>query len=152
MRAKRLAAGALILALAGCGGGEAATERAVDEVADDGASVVEAWAEAVREGDYDAANDLFAVPATIVNIGPKVRITEREGIDAFNRSLPCGAEVTDTQVAGGGYLRVSFELVAGADGTPCEGPAEVSFRIVDGHITEWLREDGQPADPNTTET
>ena len=111
-----------------------------------------AWAEAVRAGDYDTADDLFAVPATIANVGPKLRVRKRADIDAFNRSLPCGAEVTDTQVAGGGYLRVTFTLVPGRDGTPCMGDAQVSFRIVDGHITEWLREDGQPENPDARET
>jgi hypothetical protein len=145
VRRHGLALGALILVLAGCGG--AKTTTPVEPAAD--ADVIRAWADAVRDHNYDDANALFALPATIANVGPKVRITERSGIDVFNRSLPCGAKLLDTQVASGGYVRATFELV---DGTgPCEGEADVSFRIVDGHITEWLREGTAPP-ADTTET
>ena len=143
------------LALAGCGGGDddggrnglTNTRPSGDA---QGEEVVRAWADAVREGDIEAANELFAVPATIANGGPKVRLDNRAGINAFNESLPCGAQVVDTQAASGGYVRVTFRLVEGAGGTPCSGEAEVSFRIEDGRITEWLREAAGPP-PGSTE-
>jgi hypothetical protein len=132
------------LALAGCGG-----EGRSD------ADVVRAWTDAVREGDFKAAADLFAVPATIANGGPRSRITDRRAIDFFNRSLPCAAVLLDTQESGGGYLLATFRLVAAPGGRDCRpgagNKAQVSFRIVDGHIAEWLREATGPP-PGTTET
>ena len=105
------------------------------------------WSDAVRAGDFKAANALFALPATIANVGPKIRVTERAAIDDFNRSLPCGAKLLDTQDAAGGYVRATFELVDGD--RPCEGEADVSFRIEDGRIKEWLREGTTPPPPGT---
>ncbi len=132
--------------LAGCGGSDRAQPSARSD-----ADVIRAWTDAVREGDYAAANALFALPVTISNVGPKVTITKRSGVNAFNRSLPCGAVLLDTQEASGGYVRATFRLVDGADSTGCEGEADVSFRIEDAHITEWLREGTAPP-PDTTET
>ena len=133
--------GALV-ALSGCGGGGESVQPPGD------AGVVRAWTEAVRERDYDAATELFAVPATIANGAPAAQLESREAIEAFNRSLPCGAFVTGTEELSGGYLRVDFRLTRGPG---CGGAdAEVTFRIVDGHITEWLREAVGPP-PGTTE-
>lgn len=153
MRPSRLALCVLTaVALAGCGDGDDGPRLGLQQTAppQDSAAVIRAWADAVREGDIEAANELFAVPATVANGGPKVRLRQRAGVDAFNRSLPCGARVLNTQAASGGYTLATFELVEGSGGTPCEGEAEVSFRIEDGRITEWLREATGPP-PGSTE-
>jgi hypothetical protein len=89
------------------------------------------------------------VPATVANGTPRARLETRAAVEAFNRSLPCGAFVTGAEELSGGYLRVDFRLTPGPG---CGGAdAEVTFRIVDGRITEWLREAVGPP-PGTTET
>lgn len=134
----------LVLALAGCGGSDPpAAKSPVD--------VVKAWADAVREGDYEAANALFAVPAKIANGEAPVILDSREKINIFNRSLPCGAIFQKAQAIADDYLRVTFRLTEGSGcGSGAGKPAEVSFKIVDGLIVEWLRE-APGAPPGTTE-
>ena len=136
---RRLAVALAAVALAGCGEADAPRTDA---------DVVRAWADAVREGDYATANALFALPAVVANGSPRMRLEKRGDVNEFNRGLTCGAILLSTQPANGGYVRADFELVDGK--TPCEGRAEVSFRIEDGRITEWLREATGPP-PGSTE-
>ncbi len=115
----------------------------------EGVEVVRAWTDAVRADDFDAANELFAVPATVANGTPRIKLDNANEVDAFNRSLPCGAFVTGAEQLADDYLRVVFKLT---DGPGCNGSeAEVTIRVVDGLITEWLREAVGPP-PGTTET
>lgn len=128
------------LVLAGCG----AHERTDVEV-------VKAWSDAVRKGDYKQADALFALPSVIEN-GARVRATQRAEVTVFNRSLPCGAVLERTEKASGGRLLATFRLVPGPGG-PCEGTAQVTFRVEKGHITEWRREsDPGEAPPGSVET
>ena len=137
LRAQRAGAGALlvlVLALAGCGG------PSTDE------AVVRAWSDAVREGQYQRAADLFALPSTIEN-GVTVRATRRSDVDVFNRSLSCGAVLQKTVPVDGDRVLATFRLVDGPGSSPCAGEAQVRFRIQEGRITEWVRQDtGPPPD------
>lgn len=145
MRRICAALGALIV-LAGCGGSDAEPPPGAQR---EPVAVVRAWAAAVRDNDFAAANDLFAVPATVANGTPRARLETQEDVDAFNRSLPCGAFVKAAEKLADDYVRVTFTL---SRGPGCGGnDAEVTFRIVDGKITEWLREAVGPP-PGTTET
>jgi hypothetical protein len=134
LRAIAIALAALAVALAACGSADSPS----------GADVVKAWTDAVRAGHYAEAADLFALPAVIANGTPKVRVSERSEVDAFNRALPCGAVLLDVRPSGDGYLLATFRLVDGPGGRDCGSgtghTAQVSFRVVDGHIVEWLRE------------
>jgi len=128
-----------VVLAAGCGGGESPRSDA---------DVVRAWADAVRTGDFAAADELFAVPSVIANGTPILRVTRRDQVAAFNRSLPCGAVLLGTQEITGGRLLATFRLTDGFRGRRC-GPgtgdeARVSFFIRDGHIAEWLREPTGP--------
>ncbi len=135
----------VLIGLAGCGDGGGGGEPKEPE----GVAVVRAWTEAVRANDYAEANDLFAVPATVANGTPRIELESSAEIDDFNRSLPCGAFVTGAEQLADDYLRVAFKLT---DGPGCDGAeAEVTIRVIDGHITEWLREAVGPP-PGTTET
>src|SRR4051794_11685414 len=58
--------------------------------------VIRSWADDLRAGRFSAANATFAVPATVANGGPRLRLRSRADIDGFNRTLPCGAVVTGT--------------------------------------------------------
>lgn len=138
------------LALAGCG---SAAEPAPP--APDGSAVIRAWADSVRSGKFTAAAELFTLPVLVSNGEPGHKLTTRAAVDAFNRSFPCGAVLLDTQKAGGGRLLATFRLTDGAQGRSCgagkDDRARVSFRVRDGHITEWLREGTGPP-PGSTET
>lgn len=142
MRRICAALGALAI-IAGCGGSDPEPPPA------DPVAVARAWTDAVRQKDYAAANELFAVPATVTNGSPPIRLESESEIDDFNRSLPCGAFVTGAERLRDGYVRMMFRLTKGPG---CDsGDAEVTFRVVDGRITEWLRETVGPP-PGTTET
>ena len=145
MHLQRLAAGALIVALAGCGGGGAKPDASSPKAPDDAAAVIRDWAAAVRTGDYKRADALFALPAELGN-GVRIHATRRAEVSVFNRSLPCGAIVTGTKPIAGGRTVATFKLVRGQGGE-CSGSAQVTFRIRDGHITEWLRESDPDAPP-----
>ena len=132
----------VLIVLAGCGG------AVVPESRPGAAAVARAWTDAVRERDYAAANALFAVPAVVANGTPRMRLDTQAEVNDFNRSLPCGAFVTGAEELERGYVRVRFRL---APGPGCgDDDAEVTFRVVDGRITEWLREAVGPP-PGTTE-
>ncbi|MEA2169611.1 MAG: hypothetical protein QOF76_2911 [Solirubrobacteraceae bacterium] len=128
---------ALVL-LAGCGGKKPPSA----------ASVVKSWVDSVRTGDFQRANELFALPSVVFNGLPKMTLTKRAEVDAFNRSLPCGAELQHTQAEAAGHLLATFKLVAAGPDRPCTGSvgavARVSFLVEDGKITEWFRESTSP--------
>ena len=137
-----------IAAFAGCGGSE---ESPVPGNADpDSAKVIEDWADALRSGDIEAAADYFKVPAVVQNATPPVPLTSRHEIEAFNRSLPCGAELTEAEREGR-FTVATFELTErpgrGSCGAGVGLTARTAFVIHDGHITEWRRVADAPAEP-----
>lgn len=123
-----------------CGGGEDSTpatgggERA-DEVA-----VIAAWSEALTAGDIDGAAALFALPSVAAN-GVLVPIESERDARVFNESLPCGAELEDTEIAGK-FITATFRLTTrrGVGACPGDGnTAQTTFVIEDGLIAEWRR-------------
>jgi hypothetical protein len=143
---KSVVVGVALIVVSGCGGGKAANPEP-DRSA--GEKVILAWTEAVRDGDYEKAKGLFATPSTIFNGGPKVTLETTDDIDAFNRSLPCGAVLEATQVQANEHLLATFRLVKASGGRTCRGSigakARVSFLIdADGHIKEWFRVSTEP--------
>src|SRR3954447_20636791 len=142
----------VLLVLTGCGGGDAKpsdgqapASRAKDAV------VIRAWVDALRKGNYARANAQFATPSLIQNGGPAITLKTPRQVDAFNRSLPCGAELLDTQEVGDHRTLGIFRLTTASDGRTCRGAAghraRVSFLIdSDHHIKEWIRvANGPPA-------
>jgi hypothetical protein len=139
-----------LLALAGCGGGDdtgspAAGEQGKQEVTGDAdpadVEVIEAWSDALREGDIDAAASYFAIPSIAEN-GALLRIRNRDDARLFNLSLPCGATLVDAATEGD-FTTATFELSErpgpGTCGQGSGGTAETAFVISDGEITEWRR-------------
>lgn len=129
------------LALAGCGGGSS-------EPSDK--AVIGDWIEALNAGNFPAAADRFADGA-IVEQQEEVRLVDRAAAIAFNRSLPCRADLTGTVQERGGTL-ATFELRTGRRGACSEGgTARVLFVIEDGLIQEWrqLPEAPLPSDSET---
>ena len=104
MFAQRAAAAlalAALLAMAGCGSGDGTDTVAAEAAADSGdVAVIEGWAKALASGDERAAAGYFAIPSTAENGPLLTSIDSRADAIAFNRSLPCGAEVVSAQTTG----------------------------------------------------
>ena len=159
MRAAVIAAAAALI-LGGCSvgdgddgadrpGGEApsADKRAQPRKGESGeAAAIRAWSRALNDGDFDRAASYFA-PNAIVEQTEEVRLADREAAVAFNRSLPCKADVTDVEDEGDTIV-AAFRLRGGAGG-PCEGSARVRFTFRNGKFSEWRQLAGpeQPEGP-----
>jgi hypothetical protein len=129
-----------LLALAGCGGDSGVSDS----------DVIRGWNSAVNDGDYGAAADRFAEGA-VVEQGREVVLVNRAAAIAFNRSLPCRAEVTDIEDKGE-FTLASFTLRTGRRGGCTEGgEAQVRFVIRDGLIQEWRQVPDAPL-PSDSET
>ena len=122
-------AAALLLALlAGCGeGGKASPE-----------SVVRAWSRALNAGDNQAAADLFAPGAQVIQ-GPVV-IKLRTHADAvvWNAGLPCSGRIVAISTRGA-MVTATF-LLGDRPTSACDGPghrATAVFRIRGGKIVLW---------------
>ncbi len=157
MRAALALVLASLCALPGCGlGGGEGSDPGRDEGAQRGAegaredsrepqeaARIRAWSAALNEGDYERAASFFAAGA-IVEQTAEVRLPDRAAAIAFNRSLPCRADVTDLADEGDTIL-ATFRLRQGPGGG-CEGGARVRFRFRDGKFAEW-RQLAEPAAP-----
>jgi len=109
------------------------------------AEQIRAWSIANNAGQFDRAASYFA-PNAIVEQVTESRLPDREAAIAFNKSLPCRAEVTDVKEEGDSFV-AAFELSAGRGGGPsCAGNARVRFRFRGGEFSEW-RQLAEPATP-----
>lgn len=133
------------VALAGCGGdGDGDGDRTeIPGGADpQEAEVIEDWANALREGDIDAAADYFKVPSVAQNGTPPLQLRTREDVIDFNEALPCGAELVSAETRDS-FTLATFELTerpgAGECGSGVGNTAKTAFVIEDGLITEWVR-------------
>ncbi|MEK6228545.1 MAG: nuclear transport factor 2 family protein [Actinomycetota bacterium] len=109
----------------------------------DEAAAIRAWSGALNDGDFDRAASYFA-PNAIVEQTQEIRLADREAAIAFNRSLPCKADVTDVEDEGDTVL-AAFRLRDGTGG-PCDGSARVRFTFRDGKFSEW-RQLAEPPEP-----
>jgi limonene-1,2-epoxide hydrolase len=144
-----------LLALAGCGGDSGGGDDPGDtsEVTGDAdpgdVEVIEAWSDALRDGDIDAAAEYFALPSVAEN-GVLLRIRNADDARLFNQSLPCGAILVEAE-SQGDFTSATFELTErpgpGTCGQGTGGTAQTSFVIEDGKITEWRRVATQGAEP-----
>ncbi len=159
LRAPLPAVLALAFALGACGGGggdgadRAATptptatatsspdEAAVPDAAD--VEIVRAWADTLRDGRVRAAARYFALPSVVSNGTGPIRLESRAAAEFFNRTLPCGAELVDTEPAPHGFFIATFRLTErpgrGRCGSGTGETARTAFRVRDGRITDWLR-------------
>ncbi|MDO8188728.1 hypothetical protein Q5424_17740 [Conexibacter sp. JD483] len=118
-------------------------------------AVVRAWAATLQRGDVAGAARFFALPSAVANGTRPVALQTRAQARAFNRSLPCGADVISARPARDGFFIVTFRLTerpGGACGSGTGNTARAAFHVSDGLIDHWLRvEDleGAPAAPGT---
>ena len=157
---------ALLITLAGCGGGgkdktpsTTAAAPAVPApvvapgVSRGAANIVRRWADTLRRGDVKAATAFFAVPSFVANGGPPAHLTTHAAVLDFNRSLPCGARLVRADRAHHGFVIATFVLTErpgpGSCGSGTGATARTAFRVKDGLITDWLRVEDLP-DAETT--
>jgi SnoaL-like domain len=125
---KRLAAIGLaaLAAAGGCGGGDPSAE-----------SVVRAWSQALNTGDNEAAADLFAPGAEVIQ-GVSFRLKTKRQAIAFNEALPCSGEIVEL-VSDGDRVRATFRLGDRPE-SRCDAPGaevEAAFRVEAGKIVLW---------------
>ena len=140
-------------AVVGCGGsgGSGSGEPAIPGGADpERARVIDEWSTALREGDVEAAADLFAVPSVAENGTPPLDLDSHRDVVVFNEALPCGAKLVEA-VDHAGFTIATFELTErpgrGECGPGVGGTAVTAFKIEEGKITEWHRVPGEAPSP-----
>jgi hypothetical protein len=139
-----------MVALAGCGGGssDTSTSSIAGGADPESVKVIQDWANDLRAGDLEAAADHFKVPSIVANGTPPIDLSNHEQVVAFNRSLPCGAELTRAETQGR-FTIATFELTErpgrGTCGQGVGETAQTAFVIEDGKITQWRRVDEAPA-------
>ena len=99
------------------------------------AQAIRAWSMALNSEDYEKAASFFAEGAIVEQAG-EVRLPDEDAAVAFNRSLPCKADVTDLEDEGETVL-AAFRLRGGPAGGCDGGTARVRFRFEDGKFSEW---------------
>jgi hypothetical protein len=102
-------------------------------------AVVRAWSEALNAGDNDAAADLFAPGATVIQSGVALSFADRAAAVDWNASLPCSGTIVDLRVSEGIVIAV-FSL-GDRTTSPCDAPpgtlAAAAFLVEDGKIVVW---------------
>jgi hypothetical protein len=121
--------------------------------------VIRGWADALRAGRVNKAAEFFAIPARVLDgSNPLRELPNINAVRAFNRGLPCGAQLVEAQRGQGWFVVATFRLTerTGPGARPCSGAgnlAATAFLIEDKHIVQWLREPDpvqQPADRDTS--
>jgi hypothetical protein len=126
-------------------------ESAPPEPAD--ISVVREWADTLRAGRVRAAARYFALPSLVSNGTPPIKLETRAEAEFFNRTLPCGAKLIDTEPAPRGFFIATFRLTErpgpGKCGSGTGETARTAFRVRNDHITDWLRVQDIESAPDT---
>jgi hypothetical protein len=144
MTARALAVlGVGFVLLSGCGSSDKESSTTIAGGADPATvQVIKGWADELRAGDVAAASERFAIPTVVQNGTPPLRLTSRDQIEAFNRSLPCGARLTEA-VAVDRFTIATFKLTerpgAGECGSGAGETAKTAFVVRKGLITQWRR-------------
>jgi hypothetical protein len=126
VRSLALSALAALVLATGCGGGPPSPE-----------SVVRAWSQSLNTGDNEAAADLFAPSAEVIQGRSFVLETRQEAI-AFNASLPCTGEIVALE-SEGETVRATF-MLGHRETSRCDAPGaqvRASFRVREGKIVLW---------------
>ncbi len=131
-----VAAVAALLLLGGCGGDDddnpAPAPRPKESKE---ARAIRNWSAALNAGRYEEAASFFADGA-VVEQAREFRLPDHDAALAFNRGLPCKADVTDIDDEGDTLL-AAFRLRAGPLGGCNGGTVRVRFRFRGGKFSEW---------------
>jgi hypothetical protein len=120
--------------------------------------VIRGWADALRAGHVNKAAGFFAIPARVLDgTNPLRELPNRDAVRDFNRGLPCGAQLVETERGEGRFVIATFRLTerTGPGARPCGAVgnlADTAFLIEDRHIVQWLRQPDpiQPPDSDTS--
>src|SRR5918996_5125203 len=82
-----------IAALSGCGSSDDEDATIAGGADPETVQVIKGWADELRAGNVGAASKRFALPSVVQNGTPPLRLNTRGEVEAFNRSLPCGAKL-----------------------------------------------------------
>ena len=105
-------------------------------------AVIRGWTDALRHGHIEAASRYFAIPSVVSNGTPPIRLTSRDDVRFFNRTLPCGAKVLHAEDTGA-FVVATFRLTErpgpGRCGAGVGGEASTAFLIRRHRIVQWRR-------------
>ncbi len=145
-----------LLLVAGCGGSSHSsdTTTVAGNADPDAVNVIRQWSDELRAGDIQSASDRFAIPSYVQNGSPLLQLANRQQVEAFNQSLPCGARLT-AATRTGRFTVATFVLTERPGPGRCGGgvgeAAKTAFVIQAGHIREWRRVvDSEPTGPTST--
>jgi hypothetical protein len=131
-----------IAALSGCGSSDDEDTTIPGGADPETVQVIKGWADELRAGDVAAASKRFALPSVVQNGTPPLRLNTRDEVEAFNRSLPCGAKLTEA-AAVDRFTIATFELTErpgpGECGSGLGESAKTAFVVREGLITQWRR-------------
>jgi hypothetical protein len=131
-----------IAALSGCGSSDDEADAIRGGANPETVQVIKGWADELRDGNVAAASKRFALPSVVQNGTPPLRLTTRGEVEGFNRSLPCGAKLTEA-VAVDRFTIATFELTErpgpGECGSGVGETAKTAFVVRRGLITQWRR-------------
>lgn len=108
-------------------------------------SVVRGWSKSLNAGNNDAAADLFAQGAAVIQGGTLLRLQTHTQAVAWNADLPCSGKIVELE-ADGEEVRATF-LLADRGSHPCDGPgarADAIVRVHAGKIVLWHQLDSEP--------
>jgi limonene-1,2-epoxide hydrolase len=120
-----------LLLMAGCSGGKSAYSASP-------ASVVRAWSKALNAGDNEAAANLFARGARVIQGGEVIRLRSHSDAVQFNQALPCSGHVLSVTVIGN--VATATFLLGDRTTSRCDGPgqkARAEFQVKKGKIVLW---------------
>jgi hypothetical protein len=124
------------------GSGPAAPSTSRGPAPADQVRVIRRWADLLRHGHVAAASRLFSIPTVVANPGPRFQLGTRQEVQFFNRTLPCGARLVDSELRGR-YVVATFVLTERPGGSGCGTgaghKAQTAFLIRGHRIVEWLR-------------
>ena len=107
--------------------------------------VIRGWADALRTGHVNQAARFFAVPVTVLDgVNPLRQLPTRAAVREFNRGLPCGARLVNTERGENSLVIATFTLTqrTGPGARPCTGVGNLvatKFLIEKHRIKQWLR-------------
>ena len=153
-RALTAVAALTVAVLSGCGSSGDKTDTIGGGAAPETVQVIKGWADELRAGDVVAASRRFAIPTVVQNGTPALRLTTRDEIEAFNRSLPCGATLIEA-MAVDRFTIATFKLTErpgpGECGKGVGETAKTAFEVRNGLITQWRRVVPSGEDTSTTQ-
>lgn len=155
MTARAIAAlAALGIALSGCGSSDKDSTTVRGGASPATVQVIRGWADELRAGDVAAASRRFSIPTVVQNGTPALELTSRGQIEAFNRSLPCGAKLTEAEAVDR-FTIATFKLTErpgpGECGDGVGETAKTAFVVRRGLITQWRRVVDSDAGTSTSE-